>query len=92
MTKRIEAAIYGRVQGVYFRETTRQVAQKLQLTGWVANQADGSVFVVAEGSEDALNHLLIFLYQGPSAARVDRITNTWQMATGEFHSFTVRWI
>ena len=46
---RLHAIIHGHVQGVYFRQTTQQTAQKLELTGWVRNNADGTVEVIAEG-------------------------------------------
>lgn len=90
--KRLEATIYGRVQGVYFRETTRQVAQKLQLTGWTANQSDGSVQVVAEGQETALLQLVDFLHKGPPMAQVDRVEAVWAEPTREFTQFVVKWI
>jgi acylphosphatase len=89
--KRLEATVYGRVQGVNFRHYTRQEANRLHVTGWVANQSDGSVYVAAEGSDEALNKLLAFLHRGSPSARVDKVTTTWLEATGEFTSFSVRW-
>jgi acylphosphatase len=88
--KRLEASIYGYVQGVFFRETTRREAQRLKLAGWVRNEADGSVKVVAEGAPDTLEELQRFLHRGPSAARVERVEADWQEATGEFSGFRVR--
>lgn len=65
--------VTGRVQGVYFRESTREQAQKLGLVGWVCNLADGRVEGVAHGSEAALEALHRWLLLGPSTARVDAV-------------------
>ena len=88
--KRLVAKVYGHVQGVFFRDTTRRHAQQRDITGWVRNERDGTVQVVAEGEEQALEHLLDFLHRGPSAARVDRVEAEWQSATGEFKTFHIR--
>lgn len=88
--KRITARVFGHVQGVFFRDTTRRHAQQRDITGWVRNEPDGTVQVVAEGAEEELEQLLSFLHRGPSAARVDRVEATWQSATGEFTTFRIR--
>jgi acylphosphatase len=90
--KQLHATIRGRVQGVYFRQTTRAEAQRLNLVGWVRNEPDGSVAVVAEGPEATCNQLLAFLRQGPPGARVDQIESNWAAATGEFVNFHVRYL
>lgn len=89
--KRITATVHGIVQGVSFREYTRREATRLRLTGWVANQLDGTVKVVAEGPETALQQLVQWLQRGPPAARVDQAKVAWSDATGEFHQFGIRW-
>lgn len=91
-SKRVEATVYGRVQGVYFRQSIQQTAKKLGLAGWTANQADGTVRVVAEGDENALTQLLSYLQQGPPAAQVERVEANWSAARGEFDTFQVRWL
>lgn len=66
----------GRVQGVFFRDSTREVAESLNLTGHAINLADGSVEVRACGSEDAIDQLGEWLRKGPrlaSVATVERI-------------------
>ena len=88
--KRLRARIFGHVQGVFFRDTTRRKAQQWGITGWVRNERDGTVKVVAEGSEQNLEQLLDFLHRGPSAARVERVEAEWQSATGEFGTFHIR--
>jgi len=92
MNKRLEAVVNGRVQGVNFRYYTEREARRLQITGWVANESDGSVRVVAEGTESQLAQLLQFLHRGSPAAHVDSVSETWGAATGEFNGFRVRWV
>ncbi|MEM7708780.1 MAG: acylphosphatase [Pseudomonadota bacterium] len=65
--------IAGKVQGVFFREWTRQQANRLRLAGHALNTADGRVEVLAFGSEAALDELAEKLQQGPPAARVERV-------------------
>jgi acylphosphatase len=89
--QRLQATIRGRVQGVYYRQSTRAEAQRLNLVGWACNEADGTVTVVAEGPEPALQQLLAFLRQGPPGARVDQVESNWSAATGEFVNFHVRY-
>jgi acylphosphatase len=90
MNRRVEATIFGYVQGVSFRYYTQREAERLQLTGWVANQYNGTVKVVAEGSQDSLQKLASFLLHGSPAARVDHVKADWLDATDEFSNFSVR--
>jgi acylphosphatase len=89
--KRLEATVYGRVQGVSFRYYTQQKANELNLTGWAANQPDRTVRVVAEGPTDQLEKLLNWLWRGSPSAHVEKVAATWQEATEEFNRFTIRW-
>ena len=88
--ERLDATVHGRVQGVGFRYHVVLLAMELDLTGWVANGADGSLRCVAEGSHAALEALLASLEVGPAGAIVDRVTTAWGPATGGFRSFEVR--
>ena len=65
--------ITGRVQGVWFRESTRQVATGLSLTGYAENMTDGSVEVLACGRTDALDKLADWLRHGPRMASVSGV-------------------
>ncbi|WP_372018899.1 acylphosphatase [Pseudoxanthomonas sp. 10H] len=65
--------VSGRVQGVFFRASTREQALRLGLDGSAVNLADGRVDVVASGAPDALAALEAWLRQGPPQARVDAI-------------------
>jgi acylphosphatase len=68
--------VSGRVQGVYFRQSTREQAERLNLSGWVRNLADGRVEGLAHGAPAALEALRAWLQRGPAAARVDALE--WQ--------------
>jgi len=67
--------IRGRVQGVWFRESTRREAEILGLSGYAANLEDGSVEVVAAGGEAELDRLAAWLRHGPPLARVEQLTS-----------------
>ncbi len=89
--KHLKATIYGRVQGVFFRDSARQKARELGLTGWVANQADGSVYLEAEGEEEKLKELLAWCWQGSSSARVDKVEQDFSQELKNFEGFEVRY-
>ncbi|HYG96914.1 MAG TPA: DNA polymerase ligase N-terminal domain-containing protein [Solirubrobacterales bacterium] len=72
-SKAIRATVRGKVQGVFFRDTTVQKAQGLGVFGWVRNADDGTVAVHAEGPPAAIDDFLGFLAEGPPAARVDEV-------------------
>jgi acylphosphatase len=80
--------ITGRVQGVFFRDSTRRQACELGLTGHACNMPDGSVEVVACGSEDALLKLKAWLQSGPPMASVARVESTDVEKQG-FRKFTI---
>jgi acylphosphatase len=88
--KRLEAVVRGVVQGVGFRWHTRQVGRRLNLTGYVRNRYDGTVEVVAEGSEQALREFLSYLQTGPSAAVVQSVDVRWLPKGGSLYGFEVR--
>ena len=87
MKKQIIIKVYGRVQGVFFRHTTRKVARRLGLTGIVKNLLDGSVYIVAEGPEDKLNELLKFSKKGPESADVKRVEFELKEPENKYHGF-----
>ena len=63
----------GRVQGVFFRDTIRNAAEREGLAGWVRNNSDGSVEAVFEGDPAAVERLVALARQGPPGARVDEV-------------------
>ncbi len=73
MQKSLRVRIHGRVQGVWFRAWTQKTAQSLGLTGWVRNRSDGTVEAHFSGPAEAVEKMLELVWQGPAAARVDKV-------------------
>jgi len=69
--------IKGRVQGVFFRDSTRRVAQSLGLTGYAINLSDGNVEVLACGDPDAIDALAAWLQDGPRMAEVSEVVECY---------------
>jgi acylphosphatase len=63
---------HGRVQGVFFRDSTRQRAEATGVAGWVANRPDGTVEAVFEGADEAVEALVAWMHDGPRGASVER--------------------
>ena len=89
MPRRVELVVVGRVQGVCYRASTQEKAATLGLIGTVQNQSDGSVRVIAEGEQDALEALTEWCRQGPPFARVDDLSVQFSDAVGGFTEFTI---
>jgi acylphosphatase len=70
---RRRAIVHGRVQGVFFRDSTRERANAHGVAGWVSNRSDGAVEAVLEGPPDAVQRVLRFLETGPPNASVDHV-------------------
>lgn len=87
----MHAVVHGRVQGVSFRYYTQRRASELGLVGYVRNQWDGTVEVVAEGQRSGVETLLSFLHEGPRAAFVTQVDARWPTPTGQFDRFEVRY-
>ncbi|MXR52267.1 acylphosphatase [Halovenus sp. WSH3] len=92
MTDRTRAHVYvtGKVQGVYFRATTRDTAREAGVDGWVRNLDDGRVEAVFEGPEEAVESLVEFCHEGSDAARVEDVEVNYEQPQGE-DGFRVRW-
>ena len=89
MAVRAHLVVHGRVQGVWFRGATEEQARRRGVDGWVRNRPDGSVEAVFEGTPDAVAALLVFVRQGPPAARVERVDEHEEAPQGE-RGFAVR--
>ena len=83
-------SISGRVQGVAFRYYTQDIAQSLEIKGWVRNCWDGKVEIVMEGEEEKVEQLINWCYRGPGSAIVEKIDIEWEKYKGEFNSFGIR--
>jgi acylphosphatase len=81
--------ISGRVQGVFFRDSTRRQARSRDVAGWVCNRADGAVEAVFEGSVEAVEALVDFCRRGPRGAEVWEVT-TSEEEPGGLRGFEVR--
>jgi|FaiFalFF_MnMetaG_3_1042247.scaffolds.fasta_scaffold02768_5 acylphosphatase len=88
--RRLYARVQGRVQGVGYRAFAQSEARRLGLCGYVRNCEDGTVEVVAEGEEGALQEFLNALQRGPVGAWVQRVDADYAEATGEWDNFTIR--
>jgi acylphosphatase len=75
--------VRGRVQGVFFRAETRDRARSLGLSGWVRNNADGTVEAVFEGERDRVDSMVEWCRRGPAHADVDDVEVTWGEPQGE---------
>ena len=86
---RARAVIEGRVQGVFFRYHTQEMALQLSLKGWVKNRRDGRVEAVFEGDKDKVDQIIQWCHRGPSEARVTKVHLHWEDYTGEFEDFAI---
>ncbi len=80
--------IHGRVQGVWFRESMRLEAERLNVAGWVRNTPDGKVEAVVQGPAEAVAALIEWAHRGPPLARVDRVEIG--EADGDYRGFEKR--
>lgn len=86
----IHVLISGKVQGVYFRDHTRQFAQKLHLTGWVRNLADGRAEAIVCGSEGNLRKFIDWLWEGSPSSKVSGVC--WELIAQQAHAdFIIRY-
>lgn len=86
-----EISIKGRVQGVGFRQFVKDKANDFDISGWVKNMPDGSVFVKAEGDEKDMEPFLDYLKGGPSMGRVDNLSKDRIDSPAGFSEFGIRY-
>ena len=91
-TLNIRAHIFvtGKVQGVFFRASTRSEAIKLNVVGWVRNVSDGRVEAIFEGKRENVEQIIDFCRVGPRAAYVSRTDVRWGKYLGEFTVFRIK--
>jgi acylphosphatase len=91
-TKKIRAHVFisGRVQGVFFRFETRNLATRRNVTGWVRNTSDNRVEAIFEGEKEDVERLIEFCKKGPSGARVTKLDVQWEEYTEEFKDFKIQ--
>lgn len=86
--RRVHLRISGRVQGVFFRQSTRREATRLGVRGWVKNLAGGDVDAVAIGDQAALDALVEWCGHGPTGARVTNVQTEWGDANADEEAMT----
>jgi acylphosphatase len=87
---RVYLRIEGRVQGVFFRASTVEQANRLGIMGWVRNCPDSSVEVVAEGERKKIDDLVSWCRHGPPGAHVHDVRLRWEGFQDKFHDFRIR--
>jgi acylphosphatase len=89
--RRVEIVVRGRVQGVFYRDSTRRKAMELGLVGTVRNLPDGAVEIVAEGPAAALETLVQWCRLGPPAAEVRDASTVYCDPSGRYSDFSIRY-
>ena len=87
---RAHVFIRGKVQGVYFRQNTKQVATKHKVNGWVRNLSDGRVEAIFEGDNIDVNKVIEWCHVGPPNSIVDDVEVRLEKYNDEFASFTIK--
>lgn len=90
IAKRLRIIVSGKVQCVWFRQSTVEKAKTLGLKGWAKNLSNGDVEIVAEGSEDDLNRLIEWCKKGPPLAKVERVDVKEEPASGDLTDFYIK--
>ena len=93
VSKKTRAHVFvsGKVQGVYFRQNTKEVATRHNVAGWVRNLADGSVEAIFEGDEMAVDEVIEWCHVGPQKANVQDVNVRFEKYIGEFTDFQVNY-
>ena len=81
--------ITGRVQGVFYRDSARKTAHKLNLTGYAKNMPDGHVEALVQGDKLQIHEFIKWCSQGPPSAKVKNIETKWQETSKEYTNFEV---
>ena len=90
-SKRVHLLIKGRVQGVYFRQTMMETAEKNNVLGWVQNLPDNKVEAILEGDDSNVDAVIEWAHFGPAGAVVDEIKIAEEKYIGEFSDFEIRY-
>ena len=91
MTVKVRVRVTGKVQGVFYRQSTVDMANALGLTGWVRNLPDGSVEAWFEGPRAIVEQAIAWCRQGPPRARVDAVETEWLDGPAECAGFATRY-
>ncbi len=89
MEVRAHLKILGDVQGVFFRRSAKIEAEKLGIVGWVRNNSDGSVEIMAQGHEDKIKKFIAWCKKGPPFAKVENVEVDWQKGLENLDDFSI---
>ncbi|MDH3359781.1 MAG: acylphosphatase [Desulfobulbaceae bacterium] len=87
----VHIIVEGRVQGVFYRASTKEEASRLGLTGWVRNRPEGSVEAIIEGDPEQISKMIGWLHKGPPHATVTRVRVTNEESNNNHIDFTIRY-
>jgi acylphosphatase len=88
--QRAHVRVSGQVQGVFFRDSTRQKAEELGLAGWVRNVPGGQVEALFEGPSEKVEEMVRWCEEGPQRASVENVDTDFENAEGDLEGFEVR--
>jgi acylphosphatase len=88
--ERAYVRVSGQVQGVFFRDSTREKAEELGLAGWVKNLPDGQVEAVFEGPSQEVREMVRWCEEGPQHASVENVDTDFESTGGDLEGFEVR--
>lgn len=88
MNKTISITVKGKVQGVWYRKFILDYADELNITGYVKNLPDGSVYIVATGTDEQLKQLITYCWQGPPRSNVEQV-EVQEQSLELFKTFTI---
>lgn len=91
MAVRAHLSVSGRVQGVWYRGSMQDEAERLGLAGWARNRPDGTVEAEVEGAPEAVEALIAWARRGPSGARVEHVAVEWVTPRNERGAFAIRY-
>lgn len=83
--------VSGKVQAVFYRETTKKKAEKLGVSGWVKNLRDSRVEAIFEGNKLSVEKMVNWARKGPFWAKVEALDVVWEDYTGQFSSFEIKY-
>ncbi len=89
--KALHLMIRGRVQGVWFRASSQDMARKLKIKGWVRNTPEGDVEMHIQGESVHVEQMLSWCHQGPPGARVDSVDVSDSRPDDEYKAFNIRY-
>lgn len=84
LIQHLNIKIYGQVQGVFFRVSAKDEAEKLGIKGFARNEPDGTVYIEAEGDKTSLDKFIKWCHDGPEVAQVDKV----EITEGPLKNFT----